>query len=181
MVSRNLIALFSLVIVFSAFLPGRLASQEQASIELGLDAGVAINISDDSFEFAQLSIPCQRFRVGLFLLYGMEFEPTLSVTHVFRDGVDITNATFALSLIQNYGNVLNSSSTFIQFGPSINWFRTRKSDLQIGIGAGAGVRVPAGDRLNVRVQFLINRFFESDRFNPYWDLSTIVGLSFIAG
>jgi hypothetical protein len=171
------------------------AAQRGASlpIELGVDAGVS---RDDRADVTTFAFPISRVRAGFFLSPALSLEPTLGVMRMSGDGASATQSVGALGLVAHLAGVptgrARTASFFVR--PFVGFERASvdfdendglfddatTSATQAFAGAGAGFKLPVGDRLAWRIEGVFTRLLESDDRPAGSAFGLNVGLSFHA-
>jgi len=169
------------------------AAQRGASlpIELGVDAGVS---RDDRADVTTFAFPISRVRAGFFVSPALSLEPTLGVMRMSGDGGSVTRSQGALGVVAHLAGVptgrARTASFFVR--PFVGFERTSvdfdengglfdrdaRSATQALAGAGAGFKLPVGDRLAWRIEGVFTRFVESDDLPDGSAFGLNVGLSF---
>ncbi|HEU5310815.1 MAG TPA: hypothetical protein VFV24_05120, partial [Candidatus Eisenbacteria bacterium] len=179
---------------FTATSPGDPRAQGSGSVEIGLDARVSKTLTSDEFQgvndprddpfIAQL--PFAMFRVGPYLTDRIQLEPSVGFSQISVEGEGYHDLNLGLDLLLYLADP-GESAPFIRIGPGLHWVNLGTADFipgfddtatQVSLGGGFGVRVPAGDRLAMRLQAIGERNFESDEFRASWDVGAMFGLSF---
>jgi hypothetical protein len=175
------------LVMFALWMTAPSAAGAQGGVELGYDFNVGFLIVDDVDEtITVVGLPAQEFatflqnvRAGWYLTDTGQLETSLGLSSVSIAGESFLQLGIGADWVQQIGS--SSARPFVRFGGLMSMIDADDADgdTQFGIGAGAGVRPPIGDRLAVRVEAGVNRQFESDRF-AHTDVLLSIGLSFFS-
>jgi len=192
---RSILASFLTLVV--AILVGVCPARAQGSgsVELGLDAGFTLTMFDNVETFfgdyspddlISFVLPVQSFRVGVYVSDRAQIEPSLGIQVVSQGGESVrviqlgVDALFELTSREDFELTSreNAAVPFLSVGGQIVSLEADGSATQVSLRAGVGVKLPAGDRLAVRLQALIGRAFETDDVLGSFDIGGRVGFSF---
>lgn len=129
--------------------------------------------------------PHGRLRAGFSLNRLISFEPTfgLDLENVLDDD-EPSNARVGLSsslLIHTSSNA-DRALPFLAIGGNANYFDIEDaSDFQFGVHGFAGVKLPVGSDMAVRLTAGGGRSFETDELEAYWSVFATAGLSWWPG
>lgn len=170
--------------------PGAARAEDPGTWEFGIDAGFNVAYVDDeddsilsvglpSAEFGSL---LQGLRVARFLTPEVELETTVGFSYLGEGGFSLWRLGIGVDGIYNLVAGEDPGSTrpvpFLRAGGLINVYgQEEASESQLGLGAGAGVRFPLGNRFALRVEAGGARHFETDEIPGHWDVTGGVGLS----
>jgi len=170
-------------------------AQGRGSVELGFDARIAKILYADEFQGVAepvddafvVQFPVAMIRVGPYLSDRLQLEPSVGYSEISVGGEGYHEVNLGLDLLLYLGNP-EAAAPFFRIGPGLHWVSYAPPEpvapasddtaTQVSLGGGFGVRVPAGDRLAMRLQAAAERNFESDEFRSSWDLGAMFGLSF---
>lgn len=154
------------------------SAMAQRPIELGIDAGVEFGLDDPSTTV--ISLPIQSFRVGFFLSDRASLEPNLTWNWLKFEGEDAVYTLGAgLGLLYHFTTDTDRAQLYVR--PNVEMARVggggeSLSQFQAGIGIGA--KLPASNRLALRLEASLGRAFENDDLPSSTNLGLLVGLSF---
>ena len=129
--------------------------------------------------------PHGRLRAGFSLNRLISFEPTfgLDLENVLDDD-EPSNARVGLSsslLIHTSSNA-DRALPVLAIGGNANYFDIEDaSDFQFGVHGFAGVKLPVGSDMAVRLTAGGGRSFETDELEAYWSVFATAGLSWWPG
>jgi hypothetical protein len=172
-----------IVLAGTAFCVGVAGAQRARPIELGIDAGVAIGLGDNSVTV--VSIPAQAFRVGFFIDDRISLEPKFGLTTVSGEGDTFTTYAAELGLLYHF---YRTRMRMEPVGyPPLSAFYVRPFAGLVGasgggnsttnglLGAGLGMKVPLISRLASRFEANFAHIFGDDSSNQ---IGLLAGLSF---
>lgn len=147
-------------------------------IELGVDAALTV-VRVEGINQTTINVPAQSLRAGFFLSDRISLEPTIAVN--FRK-VENTSVTFyggGVGLLYHLSTDRDRPQVFLR--PMIGYSGLRFVGGSSGVsiaGFGAGVKVPTGDRLAIRLGAEYMRRFEGGDVGALNGFAATVGLSF---
>jgi hypothetical protein len=186
------VALARFALAVGIAVPHLLAAQEAASrkpIELGFDAALTRESSDQAKQ-TSLTVPVPRIRVGFFLTDAVSLEPSVRFQYsrsTFEDpftGNDVTSSGKSydadLGLLYHFSTDRTRSQIYVRPFVGIRGFSGEgDSDSQTSFGGGLGLKLPAADRLGLRLEVGYARFAEDvPTFGATDQLFASFGLSF---
>jgi Outer membrane protein beta-barrel domain len=186
------VALARFALAVGIAVPHLLAAQEAASrkpIELGFDAALTRDASDQAKQ-TSLTVPVPRIRVGFFLTDALSLEPSVrfefsrSTFENTLTGNDVTSSRkfydADLGLLYHLSTDRTRSQIYLRPFVGIRGFTgDGDSDSQTSFGGGLGLKLPAADRLGLRLEVGYARFAEDvPTFGATDQLFASFGLSF---
>jgi outer membrane protein with beta-barrel domain len=171
------------IIACAAVLLASTEAKAQRPIELGVDAGAAIGLGDNSVTV--INIPVQAFRIGFFFDDNMSLEPKIALNTITGSGETVTSYLFELGLLyhfyrEGYGRRVYPppalrSAFYVRPFAGIVGSSDGDSDTDGLLGIGIGMKVPLVSRLASR--------FEANFAHRFGDASQnqiglLAGLSF---
>lgn len=184
--------LFLMLALAALAVPGELTAQGRAgAVELGFDAGVEFSNVEDldidgdgtAEEFGDelnLGIPIQRFRVGYHASNKISVEPSIGLDYLKiedptddSDDADLsrTEVQIGLAVLIHFLSDPDNPVAYGILRGTYNLFDENVGDTdddeedsvtQAGVAAGIGVKLPAADKLDVRLEGTYERRFEND-------------------
>ncbi len=151
-------------------------AQAQHPIELGLDAALAIRL--DEPRVTTLTIPFQRFRVGIFTSPTRSFEPWLAVNlAAVQGGGNFSTINLGLGVLFHLSPDRTRTQTYLRPFGGITTVSAGDSETDAHLGFGVGLKTPwANRRLATRLEaFLQHTFSEPDDVTS---IGVFFGLSF---
>lgn len=153
-------------------------------VELGLDAGFEIQLTDavngfDTDNVTVIAVPAQRFRVGFFVSDAVSIEPAVGFAYVNFSDESLTELSAALAILYHFTSDPDRPRFYLGIGGGLDLIDVGDaSDTQFGIGGALGVKLPVGDQFAVRLEADYVRGFESDDRLGTHNLAALVGFSF---
>jgi len=157
---------------------GATPAMAQRPLELGLDAGLQFGVEDPTS--VTMSIPVQAVRVGFFLGDRASIEPSLSWNWFKFEGEDAFY-TLSANLGLNYHFQADPERTRAYLRPLLGLARVGGggADLtQFQAGVGVGVKIPASNRLALRLEANATHGFETEDAGSGTAVGLLFGLSF---
>lgn len=157
---------------------GVATAEAQRPIELGMDAGVMINLDDP--KTTAFSLPIQGFRAGFFLSDRISLEPAIAFNWIKASGEDAFS-TLALDagLLFHLTPTAGRSQVYLRPVGGLSRFSGGdESASQFNIGGGLGVKLPLADRLKLRLEGSLRHALESDDLASGTALGLTIGVSF---
>lgn len=135
--------------------PVRAQSRTSQPIEFGADAGLARTwvhppLRSPTFSYTELDVPVQAIRVAFPLDDQFAIEPTLSLVTEGGDGGSATLLTLDAALLYELSTDRNRPQWFLR--PFIGVHHDTPEATGITFGGGAGVKIPATDRIAARLE-----------------------------
>lgn len=152
-----------------------------------MDGRIGTRMYDDEFQGFPVdldnaflvNLPVAHVRIGPYLSDKAQIEPSVGFELVSLEGETAYQLDLGLDLLLYLGDDPSRSVPFVRLGPGVLLLNDGdESASQFQLGGGFGVRIPAGDRLAVRLQAAVDRNFSNDDFLGSWDLGVMFGLSF---
>ena len=156
-----------------------LAFAQKKPIELGIDAGVSLEVNDP--KTTSISIPTSVFRVGFFLGERLSLEPSVSFNWAKTSDQDaVTLAQLRLGLLYHFQGDLARSRVFLEPIVGINYIDLGGGDgaSQVHLGGGIGIKLPAPNHIGLRLQALYAHGFANDDFVSNDVIALLIGFSF---
>ncbi len=153
-------------------------------IELGLDAGFQVSLTDAVGEFERdnitvVQVPIQRFRVGFFVSDAVSIEPSVGLTYLSVSDQSLTELGAGLAFVYHFTSDASRPRVYLGAGGTLDLIDFGDaSDTQFGAGALFGVKLPAGNQFAVRLEAQYVRAFESDDRLGASNIGAFVGFSF---
>jgi hypothetical protein len=148
---------------------------EKHPIELGLDAGVSVNLSTP--KTTDISIPVQLVRAGFFYNDRVSIEPQLRISSISGGGISLSTYTAALGVLWHLHEHPTGEGVYLR--PFVGFTGVSGSGASetrtIG-GGGVGIKVPIAHRLAARFEANYTHLFSSRSGNNA--LGVLAGLSF---
>ncbi len=175
----RMLSLLALSSVLTSSFPAAVLGQGRP-VELGIDAGLSVTLTEGvDATITQVAIPASRFRVGFFVSDIVEIEPSLAFALLSVNGETATAVGFQLGLAFHSTAKRDRPRMFFQVGGGLDYVNVEDfDDVQFGVGAGVGGKIPAGDRFAVRIEANYLRGFESDNRFAANIIQALVGFSF---
>jgi len=181
---------FGVLAVLVLIRPGPARAADPGTWEFGIDAGFNVTYVDDEdgsilsvgVPTAEFGLLLQHLRVARFLTPGIEVESSVGFSYLGDHGYSLWRLGVGVDGIYNLVAGEDPGSTrpipFLRAGGVLNVYgQEQSSETQLGLGAGAGVRFPLGNRFALRVEAGGARHFETDELQGHWDVTGSVGLS----
>lgn len=151
----------------------------QKPIELGLDAGIAIQLEDPGF--VTVGVPIQAFRIGFFTSDAVSIEPRFSWTYLKPEGQDGTHLLDGeLGVPVHLSPPSAESRVYLRPFGGISLISSGGSASQAHLGAGIGLKIPAGvEHLKFRLEAGYRHGFENDDYPTASTIYFQIGLSFL--
>lgn len=157
---------------------GSSVAMAQRPIEIGFDAGLQFDL--ESPTTTVFSLPIQAVRFGFFLSDRVALEPNLGINWFKVEGEDaFSTLNLEMGLPYLLGGQPGGTRTYLR--PSIGIARVGgggESVTQFQAGGGIGVKIPAADRMALRLEANVLHGFESDEAASGTRLGLLFGLSF---
>ena len=168
----------SALLVLFLGLPAALHAQDRRPIELGLDAGMSITLTEGD-DITAAAIPASRFRVGFFVSDVFEIEPSLGFALVSVGGETVSRVGFQLGFVFHSNPNRDRPRAFFQVGGGLDYVNIAGfDDVQFGVGAGVGGKFPVDENFAVRIEADYLRGFESDNRFAANIIQALIGFSF---
>ena len=147
-------------------------------LELGIDAGVAIGLGDNSVTV--ISIPAQDFRVGFPISPRVSLEPKVGITIITGEGDTFTSYRGELGLLYHLGSsrypgAYQRAGVYVRPFLGIVGFSDGNSDSAGLLGIGLGWKHPLVSRLSTRLEANFAHQFGDGDAN---EIGLLAGLSF---
>jgi hypothetical protein len=170
-------------------------------IEIGFDSELSYNmIEDEPDDLFQVSLPVGSggvfnvpramgaFRVGFYPSDIVSIEPAVSFSTLSQGDITLTQLGISTSVLLHHTADAQRTRFFGGLGGGWNLFdySDSDSDNQLSLCGEVGVKIPATDRLGLRLAGGAARFFDARDdvglgLKPRTALFVTVGLSFMAG
>lgn len=146
----------------------------QGGVELGMDAGLRLDLSDPSV--TTFEVPIQSVRAGFLVTERISAEPAVGLSYFKFEGEDAVIALNAdLAALVHFGADGVRRGLYLRPVVGISFVDVGSESVsQFSAGAGVGVKLPLADQLAARVEASYRHGFEND------DLlgTDVIGLSF---
>ncbi len=154
-------------------------SAQAGAVELGIDSGVTVHLSDGADDQTSVCLPCQRFRVGIFASDWFQLEPSVALNVLSRGGETIMAFDGGMSFVLHTSGDPRGPRPFLRVGGTIAVVDLGEGSFaQFGVGGGLGIKAPIGERLAVRLEGVSEYGFESDDVVASFGLGGLIGISF---
>jgi len=168
-----------MLVLAALSLGGAATAAAQRPIELGIDAGVQFDLDDP--KTTVIALPIQGLRIGFFLGDRVSLEPSVAFNYIKPSGED-SFSTLGLdaSLLYHLSAATDQSRLYIR--PVAGLSRVSgggETFSQFNIGGGLGVKIPAADRLALRLEANLRHGLESDDLPSGTALGLTIGFSFL--
>jgi hypothetical protein len=181
-------------VVLLSLLSALVAPGLARAVEFGLDAGVNVQMIDNSEQNTigvgiplneNLSIlSLQSVRLGFPVSGGGQVETSLGFALVSFDDSFSSSSTLAhflggLSYLQPFSTATPRSSPYVRGGVQFRVLGASDATplKQFGVGAGLGYRWTIGQVFGGRIEGHGARWLENDDISGHWDVSVRLGLS----
>ena len=172
-----------LALLLGAALPA-LASAQQGSIELGLDAlsyrGEIFSAFGRTATRTILSVPVKTFRIGYFLGDQVMVEPRISFDFIKVEDEDaLTLGTLSLGVLYHFTPERQSGQLYLRPVGSISFVNVSdQTASQVFLGVGFGFKLPMVGQLVPRSELVYAHGFDNDDFATVNSLAAVFGFSF---
>ena len=155
-----------------------LASAQGRPVELGIDAGVGIDLSGSNT--VSVGIPTQAFRAGFFVSDAVSIEPRLSLNYIHPEGSESLVALAAeLGPVFHLQSDRSRSRPYLRPFAGLNFLKVgSENDAQLTAGGALGVKIPVAERLAMRFEATFTHGFESSEFAGGNAIGGTIGFSF---
>jgi hypothetical protein len=149
-------------------------------VELGVDAGVAIDLSGDQ-KTTVFQFPIQRLRAGFFLSPTLSLEPSLGLQSfsVSDGGPHGTVYDIGAGLLWHFSPDRTMNQLYLR--PFIDLVGSSgsgdDSDSAFSFGGGFGVKIPVANRFATRLEGYLSHTGEHDGIDSNNQLGLLFGLS----
>lgn len=190
--SRRLIGTLGILSLF-LLVPRQGALAQEGTVELGVDAEMAIHLVDDPgnniFQIAipfgggLIDLPRARngIRVGFFASDAVSIEPSLSFSLIDVDEDTFWQLGFGTALLFHLQTDPDVTRPYLGVGGSLSTFGDGDSVTQFSVSGEAGLKLPVEERFGLRLGGGVGRFFENDDFNGRTSLYLTFGFSYFTG
>ena len=169
---RRVLSLAALsILALSASASAQRSTTLNPSPEIGIDAGLAFDLSDGGGTTIQ--IPAQHIRMGFFVSPALSIEPNLGLTYVSTDLGSATVYNLGVGALYHFSNSRAASQFYVR--PFVNIVGVSgdgPSDSQAVFGVGGGMKLPLRDRIAARFEANFAHADDAD------SIGLLAGLSF---
>ena len=168
-------------------LPRAVAGQDRP-VELGLDMGLALSLTNEFNGFeqpnvTQLAVPNPVLRVGIFASDMVSIEPSLQFQLLKFEGSDaFYSLSPSLGVLIHFSPDRTRSQVYARpfAGADLVDPGSGDSQSQFHAGAGIGVKLPVGDKLAARLEAAFAHLFKSedDGIPGANQIGVLIGFSF---
>lgn len=150
----------------------RSAAGQDRPVELGIDAGALIDLSDDTDVIA--GVPLQSLRVGFFVSDAISIEPQVSFTYFNVPGESGVAVDGEIGPLIHLSPDRSRQQAYVRPFGGISYVTDGETVFRLG--GGVGVRIPVAERLATRLEASYAHGFTD--FGGGDILALRVGLSF---
>ena len=159
--TRFLVPAVALTLVLELLVPGAASAREKGTVELGMDGFIGIRDYSNDHAFI-VSVPISSVRAGYYVSERNVLEPSLGFNFISIGDESLTELNFDLGLLLGMEDVGRTTPYFRVGGGILLLNGDGSSDTQLSAGIAAGIRIPTGDRMAVRLQGGVDHNFEGD-------------------
>lgn len=130
----------------------RSASMASPSPEIGVDAGIAFLLGNNSGTV--IDIPAQRIRLGFFVSPALSIEPTFGLHSESGGGATFTAYSIGSGLLYHFSNSRAANQFYVRPFIEVQGFSVTGggSSSAATFGVGGGLKVPLRDRIASRFE-----------------------------
>jgi hypothetical protein len=147
------------------------------SAELGVDAGLAFNLSGDP-KTTTFDFPVQRVRAGFFLNPTVSIEPSLGLSTISGGGEHLTLYDIGVGMLWHFSPSRTANQVYVR--PFLDFTGASTSGAStsaFSFGGGFGVKMPVANRFATRLEGFLSHTGEHDGFDSENQLGILFGLS----